>query len=244
MKIPPNVFVFDTSEQLALAAAERFVQYAVESQEMMDRFSVALAGGKTPKRVYELLATAQFKSRVKWSGVHFFFGDERCVPPNHPESNYAMVYEALFSKVEIPAQNVHRMIGEGDTSDNALAYEIQLKAFFAGRDWPRFDLVLLGIGKDGHTASLFPGSDAIKETSRWVVTTEDKQSGHQRLTLTLPAINHAARIAFLATGTEKAATLSELLAGQSVSHRLPASLIHPVDGTIEWLITTDARSDL
>jgi 6-phosphogluconolactonase len=165
---PANVFVFETAEQLALAAAERFVEGTGKLHGELEQFSVALAGGRTPRRVYELLATERFKNRVEWSKVHLFFGDERAVPPSHPDSNYAMVYETLVSKVPIPATNVRRIIGEGDVNANARGYENELKAFFAGLPWPRFDLVLLGMGEDGHTASLFPHSDALHEDSRWV----------------------------------------------------------------------------
>ena len=184
-----NIFVFDTSEQLALAAAERFVECAEASHRELDRFSVALAGGNTPRRIYELLATERFKKRVEWSQVHFFFGDERCVPPDHPDSNYRMAYEALISQVSIPAKNVHRIFGEGNASENARAYENELRTFFAGLAWPRFDLVLLGMGEDGHTASLFPNSVALKEVSRWVVPARNEQSGQDRITLTIPVFN-------------------------------------------------------
>ncbi|MBC8029809.1 MAG: 6-phosphogluconolactonase [Pyrinomonadaceae bacterium] len=239
-----NVSVFVTPEQLAVAAAERFVHNADEFQKAQGRFSVALAGGRTPRRVYELLATAQFNTLVEWSRVHLFFGDERCVLPTHPDSNFAMVDKALISKVEIPAKNVHRMTGEGDPEENARLYENRLREFFAQRDWPRFDLVLLGMGADGHTASLFPESRTLEETSRWVVATERAHSGQRRITLTVPALSHAAHVIFLVTGKAKAAALAEVLGGQSKRDRLPASLIRPVDGTLEWFVDRDAASFL
>jgi len=241
MEIPSIASVFDTSEQLALAAAERFVEYAHEAQASQGRFSVALAGGQTPRRVYELLATEQFKNRLDWSRVFLFFGDERCVPPIDPESNYAMVAETLISKVPVPPANVFRMAGEGTPTENAQAYENHLREFFPGSPWPQFDLVMLGMGADGHTASLFPRSDALDESSRWVVTTKNPQ-GQNRITLTLPALSHAGHILFLVTGKEKAATLLEILRAQSQSTRLPASLIAPVDGTLEWFADRDAAS--
>ena len=237
-----NIFVFETAEQLALAAAERFVEYSNELQDMTERFSVALAGGNTPRGVYELLATEQFKNRVKWSQAHLFFGDERCVPPEHPDSNYAMAYEALISRVPIPAKNVHRILGESNPNEGALEYENELRAFFAGLAWPRFDLVLLGMGEDGHTASLFPDLAALKETSRWVVATRNEQSGQERITLTVPLFNHARRIMFLVTGKKKAQRLKEVLRPQPGSEQLPVQAITPIKGMLEWLVDAEAAS--
>jgi 6-phosphogluconolactonase len=242
MESQSNIFIFETPEQLAVAAAERFVEYSNELRDMTERFSVALAGGNTPRQVYELLATERFKNRVEWPQVHFFFGDERCVPPEHPDSNYAMAYEALISTVPIPAKNVHRMIGEGNANENALAYETELRTFFAGLTWPRFDLILLGMGEDGHTASLFPGSAALKEMSRWVVPTRNEQSGQERITLTVPVFNHARRILFLVTGKKKAQRLREVLRPQPGSEQLPVQAITPINGTLEWLVDADAAS--
>jgi len=237
-----NIFVFETPEQLALAAAERFVEYAVELRGMTERFSVALAGGNTPRRVYELLATEQFKNRVEWPQVYLFFGDERCVPPSHPDSNYAMAYEALISKVPIPTKNVNRIIGEGNANENALAYENQLRTFFTGLTWPRFDLALLGMGEDGHTASLFPESAALKEMSRWVVPTRNEQSGQDRITLTVPVFNQSRRIMVLVTGKKKAQRLKEVLRPQPGSEQLPVQAITPINGTLEWLVDAEAAA--
>ena len=237
-----NIFVFETAEQLALAAAERFVEFSNELQDMTERFSVALAGGNTPRRIYELLATEPFKNRVKWSQAHLFFGDERCVPPEHPDSNYAMAYEALISRVPIPAKNVHRIPGESNPNEGALQYENELRAFFAGLAWPRFDLVLLGMGEDGHTASLFPDSAALKEMSRWVVATRNEQSAQNRVTLTVPVFNHAARIIFLVTGKKKAQRLKEVLRPQPGSEQLPVQAITPIKGMLEWLVDAEAAS--
>jgi 6-phosphogluconolactonase len=244
MEIPANVFVFDTPEQVALAAAERFVEYDRAFHGELDRFSVVLAGGNTPRRVYELLATERFKRRVEWTQVHLFFGDERCVPPDHPDSNYLMAYETLISKVPIPTKNVHRIIGEGNPNESARLYENQLKTFFAGTSWPRFDLVLLGMGADGHTASLFPGSDALKEKSKWVVATKMEKLEHSRITLTVPVFNHAAQVMFLVTGKEKAPRLAEVLEKRSATDRLPAQEIQPINGSLEWLIDKAAAAKL
>lgn len=239
-----EVLVFDTPEKVALAAAEKFVAYAMEAIVDHGVFSVALAGGNTPRRVYELLASEAFRNRFEWARVHIFFGDERCVPPHHQDSNYGMVHTALISKIEIPPANVHRMVGEGNPQENAAAYEKELRTFFGELSWPRFDLVLLGMGEDGHTASLFPGSDAVKEELKWVVATRMERLKQDRITLTAPVINHAAHVVFLVTGQGKAKRLSEVVGHQLTANPLPAQLIHPVHETLEWLVDKCAASFL
>lgn len=245
MQIPADVVIFETPEQLALAAAERFVEYAHARPEEHGRFSVALAGGRTPRRVYELLATEKVSNRIDWARVFLFFGDERCVASTHEDSNYAMVYESLISRVGIPAGNVYRIMGEADPEESARTYENQLRTFFVASDWPSFDLVFLGMGEDGHTASLFPSAESLSESSRWVVPTRNPD-GQNRITLTLPALNQAAHLIFLVTGTEKAERLAEVGPGQSQHHtRLPAQLIQPVDktgGTLEWFVDRAAAA--
>jgi 6-phosphogluconolactonase len=237
-----KVLVFDSPENVALAAAEKFVAYAQEAINSRGVFSVALAGGNTPRRVYELLATAPLKQLIEWSRTHLFFGDERCVPPDHPESNYGMVYAALISKVEIPSENVHRIAGEGNPEQNAERYEKELRTFFGELRWPRFSLVLLGMGEDGHTASLFPGSDELKEESKWVVATRTEQLKQDRITLTAQVFNHAAHVVFLVTGQAKAKRLSQVLRFPPGADRYPVQLIQPVDGTLEWLVDRAAAS--
>ncbi len=232
-----NLYVFDTPEQLALATAHQFLEYARVVSAKLGWFSVALAGGRTPKRVYELLASDEFRGGVDWSKVHLFFGDERAVPPGDLESNFRMAVESLISKVPIPAGNVRRILGETEVAESALAYERELRAYFAGLSWPGFDLVLLGMGTDGHVASLFPDSEALEEGNRWVVATRNTQ-GQNRISLTIPAINHAARIMFLVTGSEKAATLARVL-NDTAPDQLPAQLIH---GSVEWFVDRAAAS--
>ena len=238
----PNVLVYDNPEQLAEAAALRFINSAQASITLQGLFSVAVAGGNTPKRVYELLASEPYRSRTKWSSVHIFFGDERCVPPDHPDSNYRMVKESLLSHVPIPPVNVHRMRGEDDPALSARLYEEELHAFFGAVAWPRFDLVLLGMGEDGHTASLFPGTAALRENRAWVVANWVEQLKTFRLTLTAPAIYHAAHIVFLVTGEGKARRLHEVLSGPRDPERLPAQLIRPIAGSLEWLVDKAAVS--
>jgi 6-phosphogluconolactonase len=245
----PKVSIFEEAEEVALSAAERFVAAAREAIEAEGRFSVALSGGSTPRRTYQLLASDEFKDRVEWAKTHVFFGDERCVPPTHADSNYRMADEALLSRVSIPARNVHRIMGEGDAVANARLYEDELQTFFAGERWPRFSLVLLGMGDDGHTASLFPGTQALAEQRAWVAANWVEKLNAYRITLTAPAINHAARIVFLVTGAGKAASLQSVLLGRAAdsgleSELLPSQLIRPLDGALEWLVDKAAAARL
>jgi 6-phosphogluconolactonase len=229
---------------VALAAAERFVQHAQKSITDHKLFSVALSGGNTPRRMYELLATDPFKARVEWSVVHIFFGDERLVAPDHPDSNYRLAREALLSRVPIPQDRVHPINGVGDAVTNARIYEGELRSCFSGSEWPRFDLVLLGLGKDGHTASLFPGTNALAERRAWVVANWIEESRSDRITLTVPAINAAASVDFLVTGADKAQALAAVLEGPSDPEHLPAQLIKPESGLVTWLVDAQAASKL
>ncbi|MCA1815135.1 MAG: 6-phosphogluconolactonase [Acidobacteria bacterium] len=239
-----RVLVFDDAAAVSRAAAGRFVASADASIRQSGRFSVALSGGSTPRAIYELLASAEFAPRVEWSKVHAFFGDERCVPPDDEASNYRMARESLLSHVPIPTQNVHRMIGEGDAVANARLYEDDLRSFFGGDALPRFDLVMLGLGEDGHTASLFPGSPALEERRAWAVANRVEKLGAYRLTLTAPAINAAAAVMFVAAGAGKAERLRDVLEGGRDPSRLPAQLIRPGVGTLEWFVDRAAAAKL
>ena len=229
---------------MARGAAERFVELGQAAIDARGCFSVGLAGGSTPKRTYELLASEAYREQLNWSKVHIFFGDERCVPPDHSESNYRMANEALISRVSIPPPNVHRINGLGDAVANASLYEDELRTFFNAASWPRFDLVLLGMGDDGHTASLFPGTKALVEPRAWVVANWVEKFGTFRITLTAPAINHAANIAFLVTGATKAERLLEVLRGALDPEKLPSQLIQPLDGSLFWLVDKAAAGRL
>ncbi len=240
----PNMRVGSDAEEVARTVAERFAELARASVAERGVFSVALAGGTTPKRVYELLAGEELRGQVPWEGVHVFFGDERAVPPDHADSNYRMAHEALLSRVEIPAQNIHRMRGEGDAAANASLYEDELRAFFGDVEWPRLDLVMLGMGDDGHTASLFPGTDALREVRAWAVANWVEKLDTWRVTLTAPAINHARHVFFVVTGAGKAARLAEVLKGERDPTRLPSQLIEPADGALEWFVDEAAAADL
>jgi 6-phosphogluconolactonase len=239
----PKVKFFDTPELLAQAAAHFFVALAQAAAQQCE-LSVALSGGQTPRRVYELLASGEFKQQIKWELVHIFLGDERPVSPNHTASNYAMAFAALISQVPILHSNIHPIAGEGNPRKNALDYERALKSYFAGSLWPRFDLVLLGLGEDGHTASLFPGTAATKEKSAWVVANWVGRLNEYRITLTAPAINSAANILFLVSGKNKASRLKEVLSGPSQPEKLPAQLIQPHNGSLTWMVDSAAASQL
>jgi 6-phosphogluconolactonase len=231
-----KVRIFEDAAKVAEAAANRFIELGREAVSERGRFTVALAGGSTPKQAYRLLASAPFRQQLDWSKVHIFFGDERSVPPDDIESNYRMANEALLSHVGLPLENIHRMNGVGDVVANARLYEDEMRTFFNDAGWPRLDLVLLGMGNDGHTASLFPGTQALHEEQAWVVGVWVEKLSAYRITLTAPAINHAAHIIFLVTGENKAEPLREILKGQQSSEQLPAQLIKPLDGSLEWFI--------
>jgi 6-phosphogluconolactonase len=239
-----RVIVFDDAEAVARAAAERFAEIAAESVRARGRFGVALSGGSTPRRIYELLAGERFKARVEWPKAHVFFGDERCVPPTDGASNYRMARDTLLSRVAVPAANVHRMIGEGDAAANARLYEDELRSYFGGAEFPAFDLVMLGLGEDGHTASLFPESPALDETAAWAAANWVEKLGAYRITLTAPVINHAAHVMFVVTGAGKAERLREVLEGARSPRSLPARLIRPVGGVLEWLVDRAAAAKL
>jgi 6-phosphogluconolactonase len=240
----PDVHVFDDPERVAREAAGLFIRLSIEAASARGAFSVALSGGSTPRRVYELLAEDDYRAQVSWPGVHLFFGDERTVAPDHPDSNYRMANEALLSRVPIPAENVHRIDGVGDAAAGASKYESELRAFFGDAAWPRFDLVMLGMGDDGHTASLFPGSAALGEQQAWVAANWVEKFQTWRITLTAPAINAARRVLFLVTGAGKAERLREVLKGERDPARLPSQLIRPRDGALEWFVDRAAASKL
>lgn len=246
-----RVAVLPTREALIESAAHRFVAAAEEAIEASGRFVVALSGGSTPRGLYALLATDAYASRVDWSRVHVLWGDERCVPPDDPASNYRMARQALLDHVPLAEGNVHRIAGESDPAEAASAYERQLRRLFGSPTGPprptpgaRFDLVLLGLGKDGHTASLFPGSKAVRETGRWVMAERIAGVPRARVTLTPPVINAAAEVLFLVSGGDKAAMLHRVLDGPWRSDALPAQAIVPAAGRLGWLVDAGAAADL
>jgi 6-phosphogluconolactonase len=239
----PEVLVYPTPAALASAAAEAFVSAAAEAIAARGRFLVALSGGSTPKALYALLAEPKRAAQIDWSRVHVLWGDERCVPPDDPASNFRMAREVLLDHVAIPPAQIHRMRGEDDPRTAAAGYERELRALFPAAV-PRFDLVLLGLGDNGHTASLFPGLSAVHESARWVVAEHVAEVGMWRLTLTPVAINAAAAILFLVAGRDKAAMLARVLQGPRDIDARPAQAIAPVAGRLCWLVDAAAAGAL
>ncbi|HWP93294.1 MAG TPA: 6-phosphogluconolactonase [Thermodesulfobacteriota bacterium] len=240
-----EIQVLSNLQELTRRAAEEFVSQAAEAVQAKGLFTVALSGGSTPKGLYSLLADGNegFRARVAWDKIHFFWGDERHVPPDHPESNYRMAYEALLSKVPVPPDNVHRIKAENpNAADAAKDYEEILHGFFklGQGQKPRFDLVLLGMGPEGHTASLFPGSEAIHEESRLVAAPWVGKFKTYRITLTPPVFNNARYILFLVSGEEKAETLRSVLQGEYRPDQFPAQVIQPMNGNLVWLVDREA----
>ncbi len=239
-----SIEVLATAADLVHAAAEEFVRAARTAIGAQGRFTVALSGGSTPKALYSLLASNY--ADFVWNRVFLFFGDERHVPPTDPESNYRMVEESLLAKIAIPAENVFRVPAENpDASAAAADYEAQLRKFFQvnSGEFPRFDLILLGMGPDGHTASLFPNSQALDEQSRLVVANWVAKFNTHRITLTFPVLNRAAEVMFLASGADKAEMLHQVLEEKNTPP-LPSQRVQPSDGKLLWILDEAAASKL
>ncbi len=240
----PTIHIVADIEELSRVAAVEFVHRAQDAVQAKGIFTVVLSGGSTPKSLYTLLADdVTLRAAVPWDKVHFFWGDERHVPPDHPDSNYRMAHEALLSKVLVPAANVQRIKSEYPEAHRAAdEYDQRLREFFAVTvgHFPQFDLLLLGMGPDGHTASLFPGTAALHERTRLVVANWVEKFSTDRITLTPPVLNNAARIIFLVGGEEKAETLRAVLQGEQQPERFPAQLISPTQGTLLWLVDRSA----
>jgi 6-phosphogluconolactonase len=234
-----NLLVYETPEELAEAAARDFAARAQEAIDERGRFAVALAGGSTPKATYEVLAR-DYAGALDWSRVHVFFGDERTVSPDHEDSNYRMAYETLLSRV--PVGSVHRMRGELPPEEAAAAYEEELREFFGPDDVPRLDLILCGLGEDGHTLSLFPETAALDVTDRWVVANPVLKLETTRLTLTIPVINAARAVTFLVAGEDKAQVLKEILVDDGDPRECPAKFVRPQDGDLTWMVDRAAAS--
>jgi len=236
-----DIRVFADVDELSLRAAEAAVRTINESVQRNDSFSIALSGGNTPRTLYRLFSTG-FRDQIPWTKVHVFWGDERYVPRADPQSNYRMARETLLDAVPCPVGNIHPMPTELPDPDLAAReYEKTLRNYFS-EDWPRFDLVLLGLGEEGHTASLFPGSPALNENKRWVVAVKAPSKPAQRLTLTLPAITGASNIYLLITGSNKAQALHHVLTGSPDRKSYPASGIRRAKGTVIWWLDQAAAA--
>ena len=220
--------IFENSRELAQGAARHLVALAQK-----DSFTVALSGGSTPKILYQLLAD-QFQTEVPWSRTQFFWSDERHVPPEHPDSNYRMAQEAMLSRVPVPESNVHRVHSENPSAQEAADEYEQILV-------PRLDLILLGLGADGHTASIFPGSDVLHETKRLVAAPWVEKLNTYRITMTLPLLNNGASILFLVSGKEKAEIVKEVIEGPK---KYPAQFVQPTNGELIWMLDRDAAAGL
>ncbi|MEE8575437.1 MAG: 6-phosphogluconolactonase [Thermodesulfobacteriota bacterium] len=240
-----KVLIFEDLPDLSRRAADIFIESAKEELRKKKFFTVLLSGGKTPKKFYKMLGSADMNERVPWDKTYLFWGDERCVNPTHPDSNYYMVKKAMLDKLDIPPENVHQMHGEL-MDGAALLYEEELESFFMAKykryiRLPVFDLVLLGLGTNGHILSLFPGSSALEVQNRMVMDIEeDGINVPQRLTMTLPVVNNSTKIVFLVSGKEKGEILKETLEGNYDPKLYPAQGIRPTSGELIYLVDRDA----
>jgi len=232
-----KITVYDTADLLYDGAAALFSEHACKAIGARRRFSVALSGGRAPRGLYERLAGSPWRDRIDWPSIHVFWSDERCVPPDDTASNYRTSRLSLLDRVPIPQTNTHRIEGDRRPLDAADAYEVQLRSFLGPAN--RIDFVLLGMGSDGHTASLFPRHQALLETQRWILPVHTSAEPPWRITMTLPLINTARHVLFLVTGSEKAQAVKRIRAGE----HLPASRIAPDNGDVSWLIDREAGGD-
>jgi 6-phosphogluconolactonase len=245
-EILPGVRVHPNPTEVARAAARLFVDFAWQSIARYGQFLVALSGGNTPRMMYEFLASDEFRGQVDWAKVHVFWSDERAVPPEHPDSNYGMARRAMLIRVPIPQANVHRMEAEKASIGRAAhEYEEVLRQHLGldDRGFPRFHLVLLGMGADGHTASLFPGTRVTRQTSRWVSTPMVAKLNARRMTLTLPVLDAALRVAFLVVGAEKAEILRAVL-DERADPPYPAQQVQPRDNGLKLFLVDEAAAAL
>jgi 6-phosphogluconolactonase len=241
--VRPDVRVFADLRELSLRAAEAAVSTLNDAVRSAGRCSLVLSGGNTPRTFYRLLAS-EFRDQIPWRYIHVFWGDERYVSPHDPDSNYRLARETLLDHVPCPAANIHPMPTQFPSPEDAAGdYERTLRNYF-GTDWPHFDLLLLGIGKEGHTASLFPGSSALKERTRVVAAVETPADPPLRLTLTLPALTRATNIYVLVEGSNKASALQHVLTGVPDANTYPAAGIRLTEGTLIWWIDREAAKDL
>jgi len=240
----PEIRLFKDLEELSRAAAVLFVEQCARAIGERNRFLVALNGGSTPNRLFQLLAT-DFREQVDWTNAHIFWGDERCVPPDDPGSSYGQAREVLLSHIRMPDSNIHRVKGELGPLEASKDYSLILKDFASPNlEWPRFDLVYLGMGEDGHTASLFPGSPVDVSKPTMPVTAHYQDRPANRVTLTPVVFNGARMVAFMVTGEKKAQTLAEVLSGRYNPELYPAQRIEPKEGRLIWLVDEDAASRL
>jgi 6-phosphogluconolactonase len=239
---------FADAEAVSQAAAREFVRCATEAINARSKFTVALSGGSTPRRLYQLLADAPLRDRLDWGKVEIFWGDERSVPPDHADSNYRMANEAMLSRLPFPPERIHRLQAERSDRDKAAQdYQADIARAFGispTGEPPAFDLILLGMGPDAHTASLFPGSTALGETKKWVVPNWVEKFKTFRLTMTRTIINKARQVLFLVAGRDKAEPLLHVFTGPSNPSLYPSQLICPASGQLTWYVDVAAFAEL
>jgi 6-phosphogluconolactonase len=240
-----QIIILDTAEELFVRAAEEIAHVAGEAICMHGEFNLCLTGGTTPERTYDLLAT-RFELSVDWKEVQFYWGDERCVPPDDPASNYSMANRTILSKLKVKPDQIHRMRGEDKPADAAHEYEEELRERLnlGDGEFPRFDLMMLGLGTNCHMLSLFPGIPALHEQHRLVVPVEVDDKIRHRITMTAPVMNNSARIMFLVSGENKAAAVKRILEETDDPERVPAHLVAPKDGVVIWMMDKAAASQL
>jgi len=241
-----EIYVFNDLQELADRLAQDFRKAVENKSKAGEMIFIALSGGKTPRIFFDVLAKPPYLGEIPWEKVNLFWGDERCVPPDDPESNYKMANDSFISKVNIPDDNVHRIIGENppELEVNRYAKEIQTNLPDEKNVFPVFDWIFLGMGDDGHTASLFPNSLTLHEKTDICVIAEHPSTGQKRISLSLPVINNARRVSFLVTGKDKAPVLKEILEKGATLLPYPASKISPTDGLLEWYIDKAAAPEL
>ena len=231
-------------EALSHRAVTIFINTSRNSIATKKRFAAAISGGSTPRRLYSLLGSDAYRDQVDWQRVHLFWADERCVPRDDEASNFRTAFESLLSRVALPEKNIHRIKGEETPDKAARDYGEEIRRFFGESERSRFDLIILGVGEDGHTASLFPGSKSLEETTRLAIPVYLEETKKNRITLTLPVLNNAAQILFLVTGPSKATALSEIFGDGEKRKLLPAGLINPDHGEAIWLMDQEAAGKL
>ncbi|MDE1171197.1 MAG: 6-phosphogluconolactonase [Verrucomicrobium sp.] len=249
MASTPHLRVFPDPGAVARAAADLLLKESVAAAAANRTYRVALSGGSTPKRLYDILATDPYRDKVPWDRIHFFFSDERNVPPDHADSNFGTARQGLFSKVPVPAANLHRVLTERpDPAEAAALYQNAIVASFAANveknTPPTFDLIFLGMGADGHTASLFPGTPALAERKHWVAANWVEKLQTHRITFTYPLLNRAARVLFLVTGADKAERIETIFGPQALPHAYPAQDVAPEPGLLEWYLDAPAAARL
>lgn len=238
-----RIKIYADSTELFKTVADEMVQVISSTLQSREYATLVLSGGSTPRGLYALLTENPYRNKIDWSRVHLFWGDERNVPPDHPDSNYGMVKRVLLDKVKVPVSNIHRIYGELPAEEAAQLYVQELQSFFKNQ-LPRFDLTLLGLGEDGHTASLFPQTTALQEKEKLVVAVFVPKFSSWRISLTFPVINASHNIFFLVTGQKKAKVVAQIFKLKHPDTALPASLVNPFQGRLLWFLDEEAASEI